>query len=287
MDRAHLWRYTTTFRAAAAAPGERIDLDFEGLDTVATVSLNGTVLGPTANMHRSHRFDVRDLLVDGDNELTVDFAAQTDATLQASEDLGPVRTSTATPSTDPQDGLQLRLGLGSRAGDRRDLAAGDAAPLDHGTPRGRPPARGRGGSTGTVEVHVDVERAAGASRCGSRRRRGQDAEVEVGPDGTAVLRLEVADRRCGGRAATASSRSTRSCAAAGDDAELESWERRVGFRTVTLDTTPDATGTPFTFVVNGTPILVRGANWIPDDCFPSRSTAPATSGASATPPRAA
>jgi beta-mannosidase len=55
-----------------------------------------------------------------------------------------------------------------------------------------------------------------------------------------------------------------------DDAELEVWERQVGFRTVTLDTTPDAAGTPFTFVVNGKPILVRGANWIPDDCFPSR-----------------
>ena len=44
------------------------------------------------------------------------------------------------------------------------------------------------------------------------------------------------------------------------DAELETWQRQVGFRTVTLDTTPDATGTPFTFIINGKPILVRGAN---------------------------
>ncbi len=47
-------------------------------------------------------------------------------------------------------------------------------------------------------------------------------------------------------------------------------EHRIGFRTVTVDTSPDDTGSAFTFVVNGTPVFVRGANWIPDDCFPTR-----------------
>jgi beta-mannosidase len=47
---------------------------------------------------------------------------------------------------------------------------------------------------------------------------------------------------------------------------------RVGFRSVELDTTPDATGAAFTFVVNGRPIFVRGVNWIPDDAFPTRVT---------------
>ena len=100
---------------------------------------------------------------------------------------------------------------------------------------------------------------------------GQAAEAEVGPDGTAVLRLEVADVSLwwprGHGEQPLYPISVRLLAG---DAELETWQRQVGFRTVTLDTTPDATGTPFTFVVNGKPILVRGANWIPDDCFPSR-----------------
>ena len=90
VDRAHRLAVQHDVRARRRRrPDERVDLVFEGLDTVATVSLNGTVLGRTANMHRSHRFDVRDVLVDGDNELTVDFAAQTDAAEQASQDLGP------------------------------------------------------------------------------------------------------------------------------------------------------------------------------------------------------
>ena len=53
---------------------------------------------------------------------------------------------------------------------------------------------------------------------------------------------------------------------------LDEWQRRVGFRTVRLDTTADETGSAFTFVVNEQPLFVRGVNWIPDDPFPSRVT---------------
>jgi beta-mannosidase len=55
-----------------------------------------------------------------------------------------------------------------------------------------------------------------------------------------------------------------------ESGELDSWRRRVGFRTVELDTRPDDEGTPFTIRINGRPIFIRGANWIPDDCFPTR-----------------
>jgi beta-mannosidase len=59
---------------------------------------------------------------------------------------------------------------------------------------------------------------------------------------------------------------------AADARPLDSWRRRIGFRSVRLDTTPDAHGTPFTVVVNDTPIFVRGVNWIPDDALPTRVT---------------
>ncbi|MEO3745482.1 glycoside hydrolase family 2 protein [Plantactinospora sp. B5E13] len=55
-------------------------------------------------------------------------------------------------------------------------------------------------------------------------------------------------------------------------AQLDSWQRRIGFRSVRVDTTPDEHGTPFTLVVNDRPIFARGVNWIPDDCFPTRVT---------------
>ena len=55
-------------------------------------------------------------------------------------------------------------------------------------------------------------------------------------------------------------------------ATLDTWQRRVGFRSVRLDTAPDEHGTAFTLVVNDVPVFVRGVNWIPDDAFVTRVT---------------
>lgn len=48
-----------------AGPSERVTLRFEGVDTVADIVLNGTLLGRVADMHRSYDFDVTDLLRPG------------------------------------------------------------------------------------------------------------------------------------------------------------------------------------------------------------------------------
>ncbi|MET4224843.1 glycoside hydrolase family 2 protein [Oerskovia enterophila] len=57
---------------------------------------------------------------------------------------------------------------------------------------------------------------------------------------------------------------------------LDVRRHRVGFRTVRLEMEPDEhdgePGTSFVIVVNGQPVFVRGANWIPDDAFPHRVT---------------
>ena len=58
-----------------------------------------------------------------------------------------------------------------------------------------------------------------------------------------------------------------------DDVVVDRATRRVGFRDVVLDTTPDGDGAAFAFVVNGRRTWIRGFNWIPDDCFPARVTA--------------
>ena len=72
------WDYVTTFSVPAdIARHEHIELCFDGLDTLATITLNGTTLGTTENMHRAYRFDIASLLVDGDNELIVSFRSAT------------------------------------------------------------------------------------------------------------------------------------------------------------------------------------------------------------------
>ncbi len=57
------------------------------------------------------------------------------------------------------------------------------------------------------------------------------------------------------------------------DHELDRWQRRLGFRSVELDTSADDIGTAFTISVNRRPVFVKGVNWIPDDHFLTRITA--------------
>lgn len=57
------WREWTYERELPAGPSghEQTDLVFDGLDTVAEITLNGQPLGRVRNMHRSYRFDVTGL----------------------------------------------------------------------------------------------------------------------------------------------------------------------------------------------------------------------------------
>ena len=72
------WVYETVFDAPDAGPdaeAQRVDLVFGGLDTIASITLNGTEVGQTANMHRGYRFPVRDLLREHGNQLTITFTS--------------------------------------------------------------------------------------------------------------------------------------------------------------------------------------------------------------------
>ena len=66
------WWYKRTFRAPPRAGKENVDLIFDGLDCLATVWLNGKLVGHSANMLIAQRFDVTKLLLPGeDNEIIV------------------------------------------------------------------------------------------------------------------------------------------------------------------------------------------------------------------------
>ncbi len=65
------WCFSRTFRFPDASAGRRGWLLFEGIDTLASVWLNGRMLGETDNMFRAWRFDLPETATDGDNRLLV------------------------------------------------------------------------------------------------------------------------------------------------------------------------------------------------------------------------
>jgi beta-mannosidase len=70
------WRYRTNFvrPSEGRAQGARVDLVFEGLDTFATVMLNGKVILRSNNMFIEHRVNIGDLVADGvKNTLEITF----------------------------------------------------------------------------------------------------------------------------------------------------------------------------------------------------------------------
>lgn len=273
------WRYRCTF---AVTPDdlahEHVELAFDGLDTLASIELNGTPVAETANMHRRYRFDVGALLVAGENVLDIVFASATvhadalrerEGTWPSSSfgrpfnyvrkmacswgwDWGPWLTSAGV-------WRPVRLEAWSR------VRLGDVRPHVHLAE----------GDRAGVRVECDVAGAIEGVRSRVTLRDPDGAVVATAeePAGTAVeldagvvrrwwphthgdqplyeLTVELVD--------------------AGDVVH-DARTHRIGFRTVELDTSIDPVGSAFTLVVNGRPIFARGVNWIPDDVFPARIT---------------
>lgn len=279
------WIGRKAWRYAAPLPGvegnfDRVDLVCDGLDTVATVRVNDVVLGETANMHRRHRFPITECAAQG-GVVIVDFAPPIAEADRRSLELGP---RPYVGNNHPYNALRkMACSYGwdwgidtASAGIWRGLQveAWNVARIDRVLSDATVVRSESGTDEGAVSVRVRIERAREdevrlVARCGSAEHT-----VVLGAGQTeATLALAVGQVERWwpvGHGSQPLYDLVVTLEAAG--VELGRVERRMGFRTVRWNTTPDAAGTPFTLVVNDRKVLVKGVNWIPDDCFPHRVT---------------
>jgi len=281
------WTYATTFEWSRDA-ADRTDLVFQGLDTVTTIRLNGREIGATANQHRSYRFDVRDLLIEGENELVVAFRSPIKYANEQSVALGvrprayglpndAIRKSACSYGWDwgiatYTSGIVKPVGLDSWSVARLAETRVVATPAGDG---------------GTVTVDVTVEQAGDAAstplfvsvaaagpRLGHEDGGAPSATAEVVGDRVRVV-LDLAEVERwwpAGYGAQPLYVVDVRLHAASESQVLDATHRTVGFRDVRWDMTPDEAGTPFTLVVNDQPVFVKGVNWIPDDALTVRVT---------------
>ncbi|MGW0789076.1 glycoside hydrolase family 2 protein [Streptomyces sp. NPDC002911] len=258
------WTYRTAF-AWSADEHAFTDLCFDGLDTVATILVNGTEVGSTANQHRSYRFPVRQLLREGLNTLDVRFTAPYTYAEALRDKLGELPGAYSEPypfirkmacnfgwdwgPTLVTSGIWRPVALESWTGPRI-AEVKVLADLDgDGVPR--------------LAVTVDVERAGGGPLEASVEVAGERAVLTVpaGEDrSTVTLAVPGAERWWPHSHGEQPLYDV--IVRLGDDA----WSGRTGFRGVALEREA------FRISVNDEPVFVRGVNWIPDDCFPARVT---------------
>ncbi len=277
------WRYERALALAPAVAGERVDLVLDGIDTVGTVALGGAVLGTTANMHRSYRFDVRHLADGAERSLVVDLRSATAYAAEVRDAIGD-RPSAYHPV--PFNFVRkMACSFGWDWGpDLRTAGIWKPVRVERWSvarlAQVRPLVGLDADGTGRVEVHVDLERSGLATATELTVRasvHGVRREAVVAATATsAVLVLDVPDAPvwwpAGYGAQPLAELAVELHGTTATDAPLDTWTRRIGFRTVALDTSADEHGTRFAIVVNGRPVAVRGANWIPDDHFVTRIT---------------
>jgi beta-mannosidase len=266
---------------------ERVILEFQTLDTIAEIRINGKPLAESSNMFTRFRADAKAMLRPGKNLVSVAIRSPELAAERAAERLAYPIPCSAYPVSSPHRNLLRKVQCMSgwdwgpclmTGGiyDGASLIALDGPSLEYATTetcrlgdrigerRWRLEVTAWLDSPEPRELRLEASIARSSSKLGSasrlvsipagRSREVLELEVEgvepwwpVGYGEQPLYRLELR---------------------AGDDFI----EKRVGFRELQVLSEEDSEGRGMVFRVNGRDIFCKGANWIPADALPSRWT---------------
>jgi len=273
------WEYRTTFEfdpdqidAAACT-----DLVFDGLDTVATVFVNGHEAGRSFNMHRSYRFGVSDFLVAGRNEVVVRFASPVKFATEQSQIIG-YRPKTNPPPYNAMRKMACSFGWDwgpeiPTVGIWREvrLETWSAVRLD--SVRVEPIVDAD--DVGRVDIVAELEWLGRPTDDLTLHARvaGEAKSVGLSADrpSSVVFSMDVGQvQRWWPRGRGQQHLYDLEVDVVAGDSVHDQWQKRIGFRTVAWRQEDDEYGRSFELFVNDEPVRVRGMNWIPDDAFPHR-----------------
>lgn len=247
------------------------ELKFDGLDTLATVSVNGAVKLQSENMHRAFSIDVTDVASHG-FDLEIAFRAPLPEALKRQREMGAY----PNPYDMPYNYFRKMacsygwdwgpITITSGVWKPIWLTQWDQGILDEvglvsdvidGVPQLRVRTLGRGSAT-DVEVII------------SGHGKEKFVTIKLGSDETIECDgFSLWHPRGFGEATLYNV-----CINLKDSAGnvVDEFKKRVGFRHVSLDQSDFGDRQMFAICVNGERVWAKGVNWIPDDPFPHRVT---------------
>ena len=279
------WLYTKTFEAPNLPSGGRALLVFDGIDTLADIFMNGEKIGEADNMFIPHRFDITPKMRRGTNTLQVLLrSVLLDAKTKTLGELGwtmcggaegePYRKAGHMGGWDifPRlfvSGLWRDVRLELQGPVRIDQTSWIVKSIDRSARRAE--------LVGSCRIDMPFAELDKARVTVGLRRDGKPAARQTFPARhfQQAFRLSVADAefwwpRGFGEPALYEAFVE---VAGSDGACLARRTERIGLRTVELvrdDVYGKERPGQFLFKVNGEPVFIRGANWVPTDAIPSR-----------------
>jgi beta-mannosidase len=260
---------------------DQVLLRCKGLDTLATIWLNGKAIGRADNMFRTWEFDVKEYLQPGENEIEIRF----DSAVRAGREKLAERYlhNWGIDSHKLPGGNYIRKAayhFGWDWGPRLvtcgiwrdiDLQAFDSRLGDVQVTQDHNQAgQMRLGVAVTVEKG-DKQKLSISCAVSLDGQRVIDGETAVAGD-EAAFELPITEPRLwwpnGLGEQPLYEVEVRLMDEAG--AVVDTWQKQIGLRTLALDRHVDAWGESFQFVANGVPFFAKGANWIPADSFVTR-----------------
>lgn len=260
------FEYVRTFAVTEEQLGfEELLLVFEGIDTLADIYVNDTLLGSTCNMHIRHEFDVLKMLQAGENELRVVLHSPvkyirkehekvyTGGSHECMEGYPHLRKAHCMFGWDwgprlPDAGIYRPVYL---CGINKARIKNVYVTQVH--------------SDNKVELGFDVQ-AEPADRLAAK------ASV-TGPDGTVYMPVETGKVIIenpllwwpNGYGAQPLYTVKVELVSKDTGEVLDVWKKRIGLRTMTVNTETDEWGEKFAHQVNGLDIFAMGADYIPED----------------------
>ena len=252
-------------------------LHFDSIDTVAEVRINGKEVGHSDNMFARCRFEIKNQLKAGKNEVEVRIRSAENVAIERVDEMPYEIPSSDYPVQSPHRNLVRKVQCHAgwdwgcclmAAGLYGQVYLAAAAPgrIEHVYTQ----QHHRQGNC-AVEVCVEVEAATAATAELVLRLDGQETKKSVAlAAGLNVLneRIDLENPRIWWPAGYGEQPLYElTVEVAGD-----SLSKRLGLRKVELVTEEDERGLGFKFRVNGLDIFAKGANWIPCDALPARQT---------------